>query len=217
MNDETSTPQPSILNGAILALGAGLVWGGVSWARGAAPVDALLLVTTGAFSVWLVLLSWSAFATRPRLLGRVLLVSAAVLGASVVLGQILFEHTHHRPLGAVTWSVLLALGVLIAVVFSWRLDLDPRWSAGLFAAALVFVVVRAGPALESVAMELAFVGVLVALSLVVRRAAAKLSPGLGWAALGAMLVGCCLTVALGRAPQLHEVAPIAAGFVGLLH
>lgn len=217
MNDETSTPQPSVLAAAILAFGAGLAWGAVSWARGAQPVDALLLVATGAFSVWLVLLSWSAFATRPRLLGRVLLVSAAVLAASLVLGQLLFEHTHHRPLGAVTWSVLLALGVLFALVLSWRLDLDPRWSAGLFAVVLVFTVVRAGPALEPVAMELAFVGVLVALALVVRRHTAKLSPSLGWVALGATLVGSCLTVVLGRAAQLQEVAPIAAGFVGLLH
>lgn len=102
----------------VRALGAGVVWGLITYVvAGLQPGALLPLCVGGAWTQLLLLLATGAMANSAALRAR-LALGAAVLGlGALVIGQVLQTHTHHRPLGAVVWVLLLAgLCVPVAAV-----------------------------------------------------------------------------------------------------
>lgn len=196
----------------------------------------------GAFSIllWLACAGSGALVLGPTLLGaRTLLSKSRVLfpmiaalamasGPVMVFGRLIKTATHHRPLGAMTYSVIACIVVVCAWVFAWRLDQvahdaqrsmlsrSARWVlASLSVASLLvalFVMRAVGGALAPVVVDTVVVLVLAAavLKFGVDLTLQKVPPGVVWPLWG-LMVGAGVWASLELGPSAMEASvPLSA-------
>ncbi len=224
VDDAGSEPTTEMLSaaGALAALGAALIW-------------ALLVVGFGhGISGWLVLSAGAALTllsvqlafrglSRAGVWGRAVAYGAAcALPLWALMAVALKQGTNHRPLGAVTFTVL-ALGIWLGA--AWvvaRLDLWRRIlgfvSGGLMLGALVLWLVTAGKQSGALALQWGAGFVLAAGCVVAdqRLRRPTWGGGFGMAAWGAVLL---VNVALGLSgwsSSVDQAAPAVIGVLGLL-
>jgi hypothetical protein len=209
---------PELLGGAFPALVGGIGWALVPLVRGAAMIDVALLVATGALTQWLTLLAWSALERNPAQRANLALTTALLIMVAAFVGQFLLSGTHHRPLGAVTWVVLLLGTALGATAVSARLAVKPPIGGAFVVLCLAFALTRSLPALTVGTAAEVLVGVVAVVAVVQlqgRLPAAWLR--VAWLPAALIVAVSVYTVLSGAAERLHEQAPIVAGLIGALH
>ncbi len=201
-----------------LALAGGAVWSLVSLMRGATVLDIVWLGACGGVTLWLAVVALGTLAGDRAVISRIGVATALLLLASLGLGTLLEAKTHHRPLAAVTWVLLsLALSALTALIaFRWRWR--PEVAAALFGMALALCVWQLAPALTGAVIAEIVLGLilLAALFWLLRRAGDRFAR-LWIVSAALMALGCTGAFVAGASARLHQIAPVVAGPIGLLH
>ncbi len=224
MNTTATTPstassEASLAADCVTAGALGLVWAVIAVALGASVVDGVLLVGLGGLSQLLALLAWDALKQDVDFRRRVLWACSGALAASLVLGRVLLSNTHHRPLGAVTWTLLVLCVGLLAWAVAGRLMTSWVVPAALLGVLTLAALLQASAHLAAHAvdwLQLAVGIAAFATGLRIRRVIPSAASRLAWLPALWMVGASAVTVMGGFASGLHERAPVVAGLVGLL-
>jgi hypothetical protein len=197
---------------------AGSVWGAIAlWSAGLGWPDLLPLVVGASCTVLLALVAWSALERQPQLRAG-LVFGGALLGVCALLvGQVLQAHTHHRPLGAVTWVLLLGCAIAPLVLLVRRMQPNNAVALGLLVVVLCACGWLGRDAIGFGGWSQCFAGgVCFAGALLHRRrfplAARKLALPIGIM----LLTGAAWSVWSNAGTRLFEHAPLPLGVLGVL-
>ncbi len=208
---------------ALPSLFGGLIWAGFGLAKGLSVVDFLLLGCAAGVTLYLAAVAFvgwrrASHSGESMALGVTWSAVAVAALVSAALGALLHTSTNHRPLGAVTWVCLTAAVTIGAVMVTVRLRPSARVGLVVLAVALTALAALGASAVPGrVWLEAAGGVVLLAGVLFARRAIQPALEQIWWGPVGVLAAGSVVGVAVGATPRLHEVAPLVAGVVGLLH
>jgi hypothetical protein len=213
---ETSALAKEIspLSWAPLAAVVGPLWATLGLFNGVTATQYAALAGGGALSVWLVLIALSELRRNQALLHALLGASAVASIILSVLGEALWQRTHHRPLGAVTFAVLAIATVLLTLLAFRGRRLPLSLSATFACVALAAVSYFAASGAPLTILESA-VGVL--LSTLAFSYGQRLLPQVAAVRTPAsILVLLGAAIAVGLSPESGKHALIL-GLPGLLH
>lgn len=199
------------------ALVAGAVWGGITHVALGLPPAAFVPLCVGAAWTQLMLLLASGAIQQSAALRDRLALGAAVLGlGALFIGQVLQAHTHHRPLGAVVWVLMLAgLCVPVAAVVQ---RVKPSAVLGLGALGVaVLVLLWHGRAAVSPSVWIQVLAGVVccAAAVFVRTRWPRAGSALALPVAAFMALGAGWVLWSGEGPNLFEQVPFTLGALGL--